>query len=275
MEERSKGVRRGPDPSPAGALADARLRLTTSDGVELHAHHHPGPDRSLCLVLAHGFTNSIARSHVRAVADALTGVGVLRFDFRGHGRSRGQSTVGDAEVLDVDSAVAAARRLGYQRVVTCGFSMGGTCVIRHAAGEGGQHRPDAAIAVSPLARWWYRETAAMRRVLFAIERAPGRAFARLFLGTRIAAAAWDPVPRSPVECIADVEVPLLVVYGDADRYFPVDHGHELLAASREAAELWVEPGMGHGEKAATPDLMARLMEWARRETDASSESSCA
>lgn len=244
----------------------AALRLVTADGVRLHAQHRPGPDSSLCLVLAHGFTNSTRTRHVRAVAEALTDVGVLTFDLRGHGRSGGLSTVGDTEVHDIDGAVAAARRLGYDRVVTCGFSLGGTCVIRHAAGQGGSHQPDAAVAVSPLARWWYRDTAAMRRVLFAIEKAPGRAFARLAMGTRISPVEWtEPFPKSPVECVGDVEVPLLLVYGDADQYFPVAHGEELLRASRDG-ELWVERGMGHGEKAATPDLLRRVTAWARTAT---------
>ena len=48
-------------------------------------------------------------------------------------RALGFSTLGDREVLDVDAAVAEARRLGYARVVSMGWSMGGTCVLRHAA----------------------------------------------------------------------------------------------------------------------------------------------
>ncbi len=217
---------------------------------------------SVCVVLAHGFTNRMATPHVRAIAESMPGVGVLSFDFRGHGLSGGLSTVGDAEVLDVDAAVAAARRLGYAKVVTCGWSMGGTCVIRHAAGQGGSERPDAVIAVSSLARWYYRDTKAMRRVLYAIEKAPGRLVARLFLGTRISGRVWDPVPLSPVECVALVDVPLLLVHGTEDQYFPLEHAESLLAASDGRAVLWREEGMGHAEKAATPDLVARLSAWA-------------
>lgn len=62
----------------------------------------------------------------------------MTFSFRGHGRSGGRSTVGDKEVLDLEAAVEWARSLGHSRVVTVGFSMGGSVVLRHAAlyGEG-------------------------------------------------------------------------------------------------------------------------------------------
>jgi len=247
--------------------------LLTEDGVALRARHTPGPDSSVCVVLAHGFTNRMSTPHVAAIAAGLDGVGVLSFDFRGHGRSGGLSTVGDAEVLDVDAAVAAARRLGYERVVTCGWSMGGTCVIRQAAGQGGTSLPDAVIAVSSLARWYYRDTRAMRRVLYAIERAPGRAAARVFLRTRISSASWDPVPLSPVECIDRIKVPLLLVHGTDDHYFPLEHAESLLAASGGHAVLWREEGMGHAEKAATPELVARLSTWARASVSGCSASS--
>ena len=40
---------------------------------------------------------------------------------------------GDREVLDLEAAVGWARTLGYQRVATVGFSMGGAVAVRHAA----------------------------------------------------------------------------------------------------------------------------------------------
>jgi len=56
----------------------------------------------------------------------------VTFDFRGHGRSGGVSTLGDKEIKDIDVAVGYARELGYQRVATVGFSMGASIVLRHA-----------------------------------------------------------------------------------------------------------------------------------------------
>jgi fermentation-respiration switch protein FrsA (DUF1100 family) len=64
--------------------------------------------------------------------------------------------------------------------------------------------------------------------------------------------------------------PLLVVHGDADRYFPLEHARALHdAAAPGAADLWVEPGFGHAEAAVSDDLLARIAAWADRATAAS------
>lgn len=231
--------------------------LTTADGERLSAVHLPGPQRTLGVVLAHGFTGSIARPPVRAVAERLRDhAGVLAFDFRGHGGSTGLSTLGDREVLDVDAAVAAVRALGYERVVTCGFSMGASAVLRHAALHGGV---DAVVAVSGASRWYYTGTAPMRRLHWMVQRPLGRSVARRFFRTRISPVGWDPVPESPVEVIGRIApVPVLIVHGDRDPYFPVDHAEALAAAAGQPVELWVVAGFGHAEAAITPELVDRI-----------------
>ena len=58
--------------------------------------------------------------------------------------------------------------------------------------------------------------------------------------------------------------PPLLVHGDADRWFPPEHARTLRRASCEHAELWVEPGMGHGESGTSPELAGRLVWWITR-----------
>ncbi len=129
------------------------LTLYTADRVRIDAGHLRGGG-DVCFVLAHGFTCSWRQPALRRIAAALNAHGgVLALDFRGHGRSGGHTTVGDREVLDVDAAVAAARRRGYEHIVVTGFSMGGAIVVRHAALHGGV---DAVVSVSAPARWYYR-----------------------------------------------------------------------------------------------------------------------
>lgn len=236
------------------------LTLYTADDVRIDAGHLRG-DGDLCFVLAHGFTFSWRQPALRRIAGVLNRRGgVIGLDFRGHGRSGGHSTVGDREVLDVDAAVAAARRRGYERVAVTGFSMGGAIVVRHAALHGGV---DAVVSVSAPARWHYRGTVPMRRVHWVVERRVGRLAVRLARGTRVAPRGWDPVPESPVEVAGRIApVPLLVVHGDADPFFPLDHGRQLYGAARDPRELWIEPSFGHAEVATTPDLIRRIGAWA-------------
>jgi pimeloyl-ACP methyl ester carboxylesterase len=234
--------------------------LVTGDGVRIDARHDPGP-AELGIVVAHGLTGSWRRPGVRRAATALSRVGgVVTFDFRGHGRSGGLSTVGDREVLDLASAVGWAGELGYQRVATVGFSMGAAVALRHAAGGGAGLA--AVVSISGPSRWYYRDTAAMRRVHWLIEQPLGRLTGRVLRRTRIAATGWQPVPLPPDAAAARVApTPLLVVHGDADGLFPVEHAHALYAAAGQPKELWIEPGFGHAESAATPALLGRIGDW--------------
>jgi pimeloyl-ACP methyl ester carboxylesterase len=224
----------------------------------------------LAFVVAHGFTGDVDRPHVRRVAEAFAQYGaVLTFSFRGHGASGGRSTVGDREVLDLAAAVRWARELGHTRVATVGFSMGGSVVLRHAALYGPERggrtvaASDVVVSVSAPARWYYRGTAPMRRVHWLITRPEGRLVGRYGLRTRIHHRDWNPVPLSPVEAVPRIApTPLLIVHGDRDGYFPVDHPRMLAAAAGDAGELWLEPGMGHAEHAAGDELLRRIGGWA-------------
>ncbi|SES20883.1 Alpha/beta hydrolase family protein [Streptomyces sp. yr375] len=213
-------------------------------------------------VIAHGFTGDVDRPHVRRIASALGRYGaVVTFSFRGHGRSGGHSTVGDREVLDLAAAVEWARSLGHARVVTVGFSMGGSVVLRHAALQAGA--ADAVVSVSAPARWYYRGTAPMRRLHWLVTRPEGRLVGRYGFRTRIDRREWDPVPLSPVEAVPRIApTPLLIVHGDQDGYFPLDHPRMLAEAAGDHGELWLEPGMGHAEHAADDRLLARIGDWA-------------
>lgn len=253
-----------------------RTFLRTVDGVAIDAAYDPclgisdtgrastGHLRDLAIVVAHGFTGDLERPHVRRVAGVLARYGaVVTFSFRGHGASGGRSTVGDREVHDLAAAVRWARELGHSQVATVGFSMGGSVVLRHAALHQEGADTDAVAAVSAPARWYYRGTAPMRRLHWLVTRPEGRLVGRYGLRTRIHRRDWDPVPLSPVQSVPlIVPTPLLIVHGDQDGYFPVDHPRMLAEAAPGHAELWLEPGMGHAEHAADDALMARIGAWA-------------
>ncbi|MFF7073690.1 alpha/beta hydrolase [Streptomyces pseudovenezuelae] len=254
--------------------APIRTFLYTDDGVTIDSVYDPPavvyeasrpPSRDLVFVIAHGFTGDVDRPHVRRVVEALTRYGaVVTFSFRGHGASGGRSTVGDREVLDLAAAVAWARELGHARVVTVGFSMGGSVVLRHAALHGREDGAgaDAVVSVSSPARWYYRGTAPMRRLHWLVTRPAGRLVGRYGFRTRIHHRDWDPVPLSPVEAVPGIApTPLLIVHGDRDGYFPLDHPRMLAEAAGDHGELWIEP-MGHAEHAVGDELLDRIGDWA-------------
>jgi pimeloyl-ACP methyl ester carboxylesterase len=234
--------------------------LVTEDAVPIEAVHLAG-DRAIGFVVAHGFTQNWQRPPVWRVARRLNlHGGVIAFDFRGHGRSGGATTLGDKEIYDLDVVVRYARELGYEQVVTVGFSMGASIVLRQAGLLGGV---DAVVSVSGPGRWYYRGTPSMRRVHWAVEHRTGRILAKRFLSTRISQGRWDPVPLPPAEAAARIApTPLLIVHGDRDEYFPADHAEQIFAAARQPKELWIVPGLAHAESAISSALLDRIAKWA-------------
>jgi len=242
------------------------VRLCTEDGVFLTADYYGQVSDRPSYLIGHGFTGSTTRPEIQYVARHLAGRGncVLALNFRGHGSSGGLSSVGADEVADVAAGLAwlHARRPGMP-VITLGFSMGASVVVRQAglAPVAGLPSPDAVIAVSGPGRWYERGTKPMRRLHAGVETRLGRLILARVFKTRIG-HGWDLLPVSPVEVAGAIAVPLLVVHGDADPYFPLSHPR-MLAGTAPHAELWIEHGMGHAENATGAGLLDRMDEWAR------------
>ncbi|MCH9817123.1 MAG: alpha/beta hydrolase [Actinomycetia bacterium] len=234
------------------------------------------------LIVVHGFNASLEDGPNVAVAQELVhAADVIAVELRGHGASRGQSTMGGREILEVEAALGWARALGYARAVTIGFSMGGAIVLRHA---GILRGVDAVVSVSAPAFWYYRGTAVTRRLHFAVHNRLSRGVLRHGLGTDVAKPPWsNPWPLSPQEAAGRIgDVPLLVVHGQQDAFFPLEHarvihrGHQAAqlgqvdvasgthqsAQSRPRSELWLEEGFGHAEASASPELLRRIGQWA-------------
>lgn len=250
---------------PRGA---EEISLLTEDGVRLVGAHYAGHQRGVAIVLVHGFGGAHDQARVDRIARRWAhGHGVVSVTMRGHGRSGGRTTVGHREPMDVEAATAWARAAGYARVVTVGFSMGAAVVLRHAAlrpASLGFAGTDAVAAVSGPAFWYYRGTPPMRWLHRGVASPWGRAYLRMALGVRVDPQRWPvPPPIPPTDAAAMVHgygVPLLVVHGDDDAFFPLEHPRALHAAA-PGAGLWIVPGYGHAEGAIAPELVDRLADW--------------
>jgi pimeloyl-ACP methyl ester carboxylesterase len=220
----------------------------------------------VAIVLAPGFSGwSLKPGVARAAAVLAERADVFQIDLRGHGRSAGKSTLADREVLDVDAGVGHVRSLGFERVVTVGFSMGGAAVIRHAALAGEdvhghlvRHPVDAVVSVSTGSAWYIRDTKPMRRLHWLVLTRLGRLVAREGFHVRIDSHGWSQEPLSPLAAAQRMRVPLLVVHGDRDSYLKEKHAYALAGAAGGPVQLWLERGFGHAEEAADPVLLRRI-----------------
>jgi pimeloyl-ACP methyl ester carboxylesterase len=206
-----------------------------------------------------------ADHRLAALAGQLVDAGraVYTFDFRGHGRSGGTSTLGDLEVLDLDVVVALAQARDHRRIVVIGASMGGFVALRHAALGG---RADAVIAISTPAHWGVSPRLRARALLLATHNRVGRQILAA-RGTRVAQHVSGPA-ASPADLVARITIPVAIVHGDKDPYVPTDDAvllHERLGGYRR---LVILPGFGHAEAAYSPDfarvvdsLVGELVSW--------------
>jgi pimeloyl-ACP methyl ester carboxylesterase len=238
------------DPADTGILW-----VSTDDGVDIATHVDGPADAPVALVIAHGFSMTSTDRRLVAVATLLAEAGraVYTFDFRGHGRSGGTSTLGDLETRDLDAVVRLARERGHERVVVIGGSMGGFVALRHAAVG---RDVDAVIAISTPAVWGTATRLRARALVAAVNNRAGRRILSA-RGTRVGKPVRVP-PSSPAELAPLITIPVAIVQGDADPYVSADDAvtmHERLGGYRRLVLL---PGFGHAEVAYSPDFAPLL-----------------
>ena len=211
------------------------------------------------MVLVHGFAASTTDGLVERQAEALVAAGyeVLSYDSRGHGRSKGDCTLGDLERHDVAAAVADARR-AERPVVLIGASMGAIAVLRYASD------PDAniqgVVAVSCPATW--RAPRSVQGILAAglTQTRLGRALALRLMAVRLAPGWHDPLP--PAALVEGIHAPVAVVHGESDRFIPSRDGVELHRHCRDPRRLDLVPGMGHAYGLLATAPIVAATDWA-------------
>jgi pimeloyl-ACP methyl ester carboxylesterase len=224
------------------------VRLRAADGVRLVGSYLPGPVAGgRAVLLAHGFAaNRHKPAYARLAAGLATVAGVLTVDLRGHGGSGGASTFGDRERYDVAAGVRWLTGFGHTEVVAVGASMGATSVLHAVAND----VPVAAVVtISGPARFRSPAPPGPLRGLETLwHSTPRRRVLRAALGIHLAPpTAWGH-PPDPVDLVAGLRAPLLVVHGHDDAYFPLADARELVAAAPGPSVLWDRPpGFGHAE----------------------------
>jgi alpha/beta superfamily hydrolase len=125
---------------PAGAL-EALLETPAAPAPPAHAFGvvcHPHP------LFGGTMDNKVVWTVARAFQQL--GVPVIRFNFRGVGRSEGRYDEGNGETLDLRAVIAWGRQRWPQAPVWLGgFSFGGVVALRAAA----QARPERLVLVAP------------------------------------------------------------------------------------------------------------------------------
>jgi hypothetical protein len=209
------------DARPAGA---EDCRLTTSDGLRLHAWWlSAGPDAPVLLWL-HGNAGNISHRAENQRLLARSGMSSLLVDYRGYGRSEGKPTE-QGIYLDAEAAydyLTRQRGVPPEHIVAFGQSMGAAAAVHLAL-----VRPVRGLILeSP----------------FASARAMARHIMPLLPVWPFVRTRMDNVGR-----IRSVRVPVLVLHGDRDEVVPFEQGMQVFEAAPEPKRFYRIEGAGHND----------------------------
>ncbi len=248
---------------------DEERTVTTPDGHELACVLTGPSNPGKFLVMSHGITTDRDESGffvALAAKFAAAGWGVLRFDFRGHGRSSGtpEDVTLSGELIDV-LAVRKGFGLDTRPVAHLAASFGAGATLHSA-----EHLPvSRLVLINPILDYagifvrgeseWGEKIVASAREL---DGTGSTVFARLpdsryVISRRLREEIGDD---DTLDLVRRSAVPTLLLHGDADPLVPVDPARRLTDC-RDSLRVVIYPGARHGLKAVRPAATATILEW--------------
>lgn len=232
-------------------LPEEQVWLESVNGTRLHGWFIPVDGAAPAVVVLHGWGGNAA--HMLEIAPGLheAGFHALFLDARSHGLSENDDYASQPRFSE-DLAVAVAylhERSDVAAVGVIGHSVGAAAAIYHASEH---HDIDALVAVSS-----YADPGEMMEANFGL---PAPVTWSILRGVEmlIGRPLHEVAPR---ERIGLIDLPLMLVHGDADEVVTVDDSIELAALSPQS-KLVVVPGGTHSDLEPFapffPDVMAFL-----------------
>lgn len=251
---------RPPAPDEVGLDHDD-IHFENGNGLVLRGWLIPaaGSGPRPAVIFGHG--NAADRRHFLELAPDFhrAGFTLLLFDFSGRGESDGEViTLGAAESRDLAAAfewLAARDDVDGGRIAFVGRSMGGAAALI-AAGDGTPVR--AVVADSSFA-----ELEGLVYGLVGRFRLPPPVFARLGLGLAGWRASFDPASVRPVDAIASIDAPVLLIHGSEDEIVPFADARRLADAGGERLTLRVIEGARHNDPR-SPEVVTGMIEFLER-----------
>ena len=215
----------------------SRDQQTTLRGVFLKRDDPQGT-----VIVCHGVGAN--HSDIEVIHQVLyeSGFQVFTFDFRGHGLSDGHTiTYGLNERMDVLGAYDACLArddVDHDRLFALGVSMGGASLTL-ALPE--MPKVKAAVldsAFADLTSMVEHQFRFLPQTLRTVVTQVARGISWIETGADINQLA-------PAQAISKIDIPILIIHGDADRIVPVEHASLLHAAAERNSTIHIEPGGPH------------------------------
>lgn len=229
----------GPAPADLGAF---NVSYASASGSSIHAWFIPGVPGRGAVLLLHGAGENRTAMLGRARFLHQLGYAVLAPDFQANGESPGRHvTFGFLESFDASASLAYLReRCPGDRIAVIGISMGGAAAIL------GAHPLNADALVLESVYPTIDDAVADRfETWFGPFGFVGRAISPAVIGLVAPSIGVDEQELRPIDRIALVTAPLLMMSGTDDRYTPLSEARALFARARCPKMFWAVQGAGH------------------------------
>lgn len=224
------------DPLAAMAQAPLRSRLqevyfSTADGVRLNGWYVPAPPGGYTAVFAHGTDGNLGNYGDIVEAFVDEGYGILAYDYRGYGKSQG-NTCESGLYQDMQAAsryLAQERNTPLSEQIAVGQSLGSGVVV------------DAAARLPYRATVLFAAFTSIPEVAAHVRDTRGLHLLRIFPMRHLFGQQFDSFSK-----ISEVTSPLLIMHGQQDKLMPVSMPQALFerAASPDKTLLLI-PGAAH------------------------------
>lgn len=225
--------------APPASLAVEDVLIPSQSGSTLRGWWSAGARGQGVIVLMHGVRADRRQMISRMLMLHELGYSLLAFDFQAHGESPGDRiTFGHLEGLDAQAVVEFARRRApNERLAVIGVSLGGAAALLAPK----PLRIDALILESV-----YPDIdAATANRLESYLGASGRLLTPAYMGLMPLVLGFGPRQLKPVDRIASVRAPVLVMSGAEDSYTTITESRDLYEHAQEPKSFWAVPGAGH------------------------------
>jgi len=227
---------------PADVGGVSEVSFPSQTGRALRAWYAPGRAGFGAVVLLHGVGSNRTSMLGRLRFLQARGYAVLAPDFQAHGESPGEHvTFGARESLDAAAAVQFLRNSApNERLGVIGVSMGG------AAALVGPKPLDVDAMVLESVYPTFRDAVSDRlKVWLGPVGLLGPALAPLLIGVVGPEIGVDADSLRPIERIASVREPVLMLAGSDDEYTPIEESLALFARIKSPKRFWEVHGAGH------------------------------
>ena len=230
--------------APPADLAAESVAMISGSGATFRGWFLAGQPGGGAVVLMHGVRANRLSMVQRARVLHQSGFSVLLFDFQAHGESSGKRiTFGHLEALDAAAAVAFAKeRLPNEKIGTIGTSLGGAAALL-----GPTPLPVDALVLEAVypdigAATENRIRSVLGAPIGALVAPPLTHVFELLMPPILGIA---PAELRPIDHIADVVAPLLIVSGTRDSRTTAHEAIAMFDRAREPKSLWLVEGAGH------------------------------